>query len=286
MGREQERHARGGERRQGVVDAIAALRIHTHRRLVEQNDPGAMQHAAGDVQPPAHASGEPLHGLLAPVGKPGAVERPVHLLREVSTGQPVQPAEHLQVLARGEHRIDGDFLRDDAKLGRGAAAVEHAIEHADLAAVQPYSAGNRFDERGLACAVRTEQRQQLTLPKFQSGAVQRLDRAEAFPRVADREDVHHGGAPWRLSRSAGGRNAPSRPVGFVGSLRRVWCGRSGIPASGGPAPADGTACQPRSFSFNRFWSALVAAFVRRFSSICARSSSCRDWCACSACSLW
>ena len=76
---QQQRHAGGREIREHVVDAIAALRIHADRRLVEQHDARAMENAAGDVQPAPHATGELFDRLVRAIGEAGALERPVHL---------------------------------------------------------------------------------------------------------------------------------------------------------------------------------------------------------------
>ena len=74
-------------------------------------------------------------------------------------------------------------------------------EQADLARVEPHAAGDRSNQRGLAGAVRTEQREKLALAKLERGAVERLDGAEGFPGVGDGQHVHVctlRSAPWRF----------------------------------------------------------------------------------------
>ena len=86
--RQQQRDARVRQLREHVVDAVAALRIDADRRLVEQHDARAMEHTAGDVQPPPHAAGELFDRLARAIGKAGLLERPVHLRREIGPARP------------------------------------------------------------------------------------------------------------------------------------------------------------------------------------------------------
>ena len=82
------------------VDAVAALRVHADRWLVEQDDARVMEDAAGDVEAPAHAAGKLLDRLARPIGQPGALERPIDLLRQIRSRESLQPAERVEILAR------------------------------------------------------------------------------------------------------------------------------------------------------------------------------------------
>ena len=113
---------------------------------------------------------------------------------------PCSAPNDLQVLARGQQRIDRDFLRHDPELGGRVPAVEHAIEHANLAAIEPHAPGDRANQRRLAGAVRAEQGEQFSLPEIERRAVQRCDRPELLSRIRDSEDVHIGSRP-RVSSS-------------------------------------------------------------------------------------
>ena len=190
MRREEQRDARLREAGEHVVDAVAALRIDADRRLVEEHDPRTVQHAARDVQPPPHAARELFDRLPCAIGKARLLERPVDLLGQVRTRKAVQRAEDFEVLARREERIERDLLRHDPELGRRPAPVRNPIEGPDLPAVETHAPGDRANERRLAGAVRTEQRQQLSLPQLEARAVERHGGAELLPGVDHREDVH------------------------------------------------------------------------------------------------
>ena len=139
------------------------------------------------------------------------LERPVHLLREIGSREPVESSEHLEVLARCEHRINRDLLRHDPEFRRRVAAVEDPIEHPDLAAVEAHPAGDRPDQGRLAGAIRTEQGKQLSLPELERRTIQCLDRAECLARVAYRQERSSSArSPRARRRTARGRGP--RPV--------------------------------------------------------------------------
>jgi len=46
---------------------VAALRIETQCRFIEKQDPGRMEQAAGDFEPPLHATREPLHAIVSAI---------------------------------------------------------------------------------------------------------------------------------------------------------------------------------------------------------------------------
>ena len=127
----------------------------------------------------------------------------------------------VEILARGQQRIDGELLRHDAELLRRASRSHRLIEHANLAAVEPHPAGDRADQRRLAGAIRTEQRQQLALAQLERGAV----RAPARLRNASGRRTRSGCSSWLCS--------------TIASLAR----RS-VPANGGARAAGGLAQAP------------------------------------------
>ena len=120
--RQQQRHAGRAQVGEHVVDAIAALRIDADRRLVEQHDARPVHDAAGDVEAAAHAAGE-LLDRLGRRDRRGPVRSSTQstCCASARARQPLQPAERLEVLARGEERIERHFLRHDAQL-RAASA--------------------------------------------------------------------------------------------------------------------------------------------------------------------
>jgi hypothetical protein len=84
----------------------------------------------------------------------------------------MQSPEGLKVLARRQQRVEGDLLGHNPQFGRRLPAIEHSVEQLNLTAVEPYSSGNRPDQRRLSGAVRPEQRQKLTLLKIERGPVE------------------------------------------------------------------------------------------------------------------
>jgi hypothetical protein len=95
---EHDRDAIGLQRRQHFVDALAALRIDSDGRLVEQDQPGLVQEAAGDIQPALHASGEPSNGLIGSILESRPRQRPLHAVGQHTARHAVEAAEDLQVL--------------------------------------------------------------------------------------------------------------------------------------------------------------------------------------------
>ena len=151
-----------------------------------------MEDAAGDVEAAAHPTGELLDRFARSIGKTGALERPVHLLGQLGSREPLQPSERVEVLARGEERVDRELLRHDPELLRRAARDHRLIEHANFPAVEPHPSGDGTNQRRLACSVRAEQRQQLALAQLERRAGERLHSSVALHRVGDSQDVHRG----------------------------------------------------------------------------------------------
>ena len=173
-----------------VVDAIAALWIDADCRLVEQHDARAVHDAAGDIEAAAHAAGELLDRLGRSIREPGALEHPVDLLRELPARKPLQAAERLEVLARAQERIERDFLGHDTQFVRRLPAGEHPVEQPDLAAIQPDAAGDPANQRRLASAVWSKERQQLPFAKLERRTVECLYAAKRLRGVRDRQDGH------------------------------------------------------------------------------------------------
>ena len=98
---------RRAQRRQHLVDPLAALRIDADGRLVEQHHARPVQHAARDVEPPLHAARESLHRLVGAIGRGRSTRAPTSTRSaSVRRRDAVERAEDLEVLARREQRID------------------------------------------------------------------------------------------------------------------------------------------------------------------------------------
>ena len=95
-------------------------------------------------------------------------------------------------LRRLEH-VEVDFLRHDADagLGRLELAVDVVAEHADAAGRLVHQRGDDADQRGLAGAVGTEQREEIALLDVEVDALQRLDTIlVGLDETADRQRIH------------------------------------------------------------------------------------------------
>jgi hypothetical protein len=62
---------------QVVEDGVAALRVHAHGRLVEQEQLRVVEHCGGQVEAAHHAAAEPLHPVFGAFSKAYEVERRV-----------------------------------------------------------------------------------------------------------------------------------------------------------------------------------------------------------------
>ncbi len=180
-----QRNASGPQIVEDVVNALAALRIDAGSRLVEQNDARAMNDATGDVEAALHAAGELLDRLCGAIGEADSIQHPVDLAFESGAAKSLQTAKCQQVFARGQKRIERDFLGHDAELGRCFAARERTIEQSNLSAIETNAAADGANERRLARAIRSEERQQLALGEREGCAVERFHLAKGFAGVRD-----------------------------------------------------------------------------------------------------
>jgi hypothetical protein len=158
--REQQRHAVAHQVAHRAPDDLTAPRVQPRRRLVEHEQRGPMNEARGEIHPAALASGD-----LAdrPAGEVAAVEALDELVGDAPRGRTVVPAQRgdeAQVLAprqvgvqRGELPGQGDAPADGVAVGHDVVAV-----HGCGAGGRRDERGDHADRRGLAGAVRAEQR--------------------------------------------------------------------------------------------------------------------------------
>ena len=148
-----------GEAGDLVPERRPALRVEPGRRLVEEEDPGAVDEGEGEVEAPFHPAR--VAGDLAV----GGVGEPDPLDQRVAAGDPLLARKAVQrrlqphVVAGGQVRIEGRFLE------RGADRRPHRRAFADdVVAGDPGAAAGRrqqrrqhVDRRRLAGAVRAEE---------------------------------------------------------------------------------------------------------------------------------
>ena len=131
--RQQERRALPHLVADDVPHAQAAARVEAGGRLVEEQQLRAADERAGEVEPPPHAAGvrlgDPVGGVLQAEALEHVV-RPPPRLRPV---EPVEPAEHPQVLAAGEVLVDGGVLPREADDATHGLRVAQHVDAGDAA---------------------------------------------------------------------------------------------------------------------------------------------------------
>ena len=94
-----------------LQDGVAALRVHADGGLVEHDRTGAVQEPMAMLRrrfmPPEKVFGQ----IAGAVPESGPLQRLIDCLSGLPSAQSVEPAEGVEVLARRQVRIDGQFLR-------------------------------------------------------------------------------------------------------------------------------------------------------------------------------
>ena len=119
--RRPDRAALGDERPNELAELDDAGRVEPVHRLVEDEQLGVAQEAAGDAEPLAHAERVRAHAVVGAAGQPDALERPVDA---PVRGAVARRRVHLEVLAAGEVGMEARLLDDGAdtrERGRPAA---------------------------------------------------------------------------------------------------------------------------------------------------------------------
>ncbi len=143
----------------GVPHPLAAGRVETGRRFVQEQH-GRTGHQAGrEVEPAAHTTGVPLED---PVGGIGQFELREQLGRACTgprTPHVAELADQDQVLAAGEQPVQGGVLRGDPDVAPDLCRVGHHVDAGDGSAsrVRHCQRGQDPDRGRLACTVGPEQ---------------------------------------------------------------------------------------------------------------------------------
>ena len=172
---------------------LAQFDVDAGGRLVEEQNLRLVRQRLGDQHAPLHAAGQRHDLLILLVPQRHVLE---HLLDERRI---VRLAEQPAAEGAGRpHRLEGvggQFLRHQADHGARGAVVADVV-----VAVHRHRAGGRIDDaaddadqRGLAGAVRPEQRENLAAPDLQVDALQRLEaRGVGLRKISDGDDGLHG----------------------------------------------------------------------------------------------
>ena len=128
-------------------------------------------------------------------------------------GQAVHVAEEVEVLGGGQLGVEGDVLWHDADQRADAGAIVSHVEAAEMhcAAVEGQEAGEDGERRCLACAIGSEQPEELALGDVQRESVDRGCSGAAI-RLAEVADVDGGCHLWAFTtRSRSVKSARSMP---------------------------------------------------------------------------
>ena len=198
-----------------VEDGAAALGVHGHRGLVEDDEVGAVRDPARDVE----AAQQPARELLRFEGRELLQPDEGDSLGDHAPPQAavahVQGAEGVDVLGHGELVEDGDLLghHADAALEAVGGGRHGLAEHADRPLVVGEQLEEAVDRRGLARAVGAEQADDLAPPDPQGQPVHGDQLPVALHQGLDLD----GGVRPAVASARGARPA----VAPVGGARRV-----------------------------------------------------------------
>ena len=182
----------GAQALDAAEDGVAALRVHGHSGLVEEDELRLVGDAAGDVEA-AQQSTRELAGTKADEFlKFHELDRLVHERATAGAVAHVERAEVVDVLTHGELVDDRDLLRHDADPALEVVARgRHGLaEQADAAAVVGEQGEHAVDARGLARAVGAQQAEDLALVDVQVEVVEGEQLVVAFDEPLDGDDVH------------------------------------------------------------------------------------------------
>jgi len=185
LGGEQNGHAVARELGHDPPQLLARPGVQSGGRLVEQDDRRAADEARGEVQPSAHAARVDGGAAVGGLGELEALQQLARAGSRLGARQPVQPADHLQVLAAGELAVDRRELAGQADLAPHREGLpDHVVaEHAGLARRRLEQRGEDADQRGLARPVGPEQPEHHPRGDVELEAVERVHLAELLAQV-------------------------------------------------------------------------------------------------------
>ncbi len=203
MGGEHHRRSLVGEALHVAPEVAAQLDVHAGGGLVEEEHRRPVHERLGDEQAPLHSPRE-----RARVGV--ALLPEAQVAQELLDARLVEPhAEvaglELERLLDGEEGIEVDLLRHQPHRSAREAVVAHHVvaEHFHRALAGERRAGHQADERGLACAVRAQEREDLAAVDVEVEVIEGGESAVALGRAAQANRFHHlNKMPQRASRCA------------------------------------------------------------------------------------
>ena len=244
-----------GQPLEEAPDAAAVDRVEAERRLVEEEDRGAVEDAAGEVDLAAHPAGEGADRVMAAVLQ---FEQGQHLLDPVpqlGPPEPVEPARQLQVLLGRELAVERRLLEDEADVLAHRQRFGDDVVAVDLGAAAGRADQRRqhVDHRRLARPVGAEEAEELAAADVD---VDRLDGAQLAVVLAEPERLDDGSLcsrPDQVAVDEGQRLVGLRLVDLAAGVddRRRGEARGGRPGRSrrrrrsAPAPGSGSRRSPR-----------------------------------------
>ena len=191
---------RGQQDRRPFLDALAdhlphaepAARIEAGRRLVEEDQPGAADQRAGEVESPPHPAGVRLERAVGRIGERELLEQFVGAPLRLGFRELVEPAEQHEILATGQVLVDRRVLPREAdhraqllRFGDDVVARDRRASRIGLEQRRQDP-----DRRRLARAVRPEQSEHAALG---DGEIQAVERPHLLlPRPVDLDETFGG----------------------------------------------------------------------------------------------
>jgi hypothetical protein len=161
----------------------------------------------GEVEAPPHAARVGTHGAVGGVGQAEPLEQGFGPFSSRRLRKVGETADHHEVLAAGEHLVDGGVLPGQADgVAHGLRLARHVVpQHCRPPGVGLQDRGQYAHRRGLACAVGAEEAEHGGGGDVEVDAVQGDDVTEAFRQVFDGDcdgGLWHGRPVWRNRRQA------------------------------------------------------------------------------------
>ena len=171
----------------------ARLRIEADGRLVEEQHAGVMDERARDLEPSFHAGRERPHQAVAPLRELDQMQHLVDPALAPRRRHAIDEAVEIEVLVHGQAIVERGLLEHHAEAAPRLQRMGDDVDAADPrgAAVGLEDGAEDVEQRGLAGAVRAEQREQLVRPHREADIVQRQRAAIALGHAVD-HDLRHG----------------------------------------------------------------------------------------------
>src|SRR5882762_10409826 len=217
-----------GRRHQRLHDRGLVGGAHTRRRLVEQDDLGPQRECRGDVEQLLVALREVSRegaALVAQAEQLGDLERlALHVAvareRREQPGAAPEPGDD-RGLQRLEHREVREDVNQLERSGHAEPCEPHRPEPVDRTLLEVHGAGGGrrepgedVDQRGLAGAVGTDDRQELAGGDAEAHAVERAELPVELPEpLGDQDHVRAAPIVYRRAAARRGRTSPRSPSG-------------------------------------------------------------------------